>query len=292
MPGTGFAVRRRTRSAPNSEPGQSREPSEATSRRGPDLYGVLRMTKGPASDGPGDLFEIATDPARVEALGEGLREFCHAFRNRLNLIQLSLHLARKAVEPDDDRWDALEGHYRAIERSMDQIQTLCRPIELRPVRLDLRLLLEDRRPVWTSWLGRRGIALELQPAASPIVADFDPSRLGPALDALVGWRSEVAPGGTTVRLAWSAFAGRVHLCWDEEGLEGSGPASTSSLPLALLARVIAVHRGTIERQTRAGFRIEMAWPLAINAAQAPAARSRAAGQATVTVPLAPSLAGR
>lgn len=254
------------------------------------------MREEPSWEGSSSLCELAADPARLEALYEDLREFCHTFRNRLNLIQLSLYLARKSEGGCPERWDDLDGHYRAVERLMDQFQTLCRPMELMPVSMDLRHLLDDRVPAWSSWFGKSGISLEIQPPMAPAVVDFDPSRLGQGLDALARWRADEAPAGSIIRLAWSATGGRIQVRWDEPAPMDSGVELATIVPLALLTRVIAAHRGTIDLGAQPGLRIEMTWPIGLSVESGrstiAAGRARGAFRASSVSTLAPSLTGR
>jgi hypothetical protein len=262
---------------------------------GPSRSEELRMREEPSAEGSRCFCELAADPARLETLYDALRDFCHTFRNRLNLIQLSLFLARKSETVCPARWDELDAQYRAVERLMDQFQTLCRPLQLQTVRMDLRHLLDDRFPVWSAWLGSRGIGLEIEPPAAPLVVDFDPSRLGLGLDALARWRAEEAPGGSLVRLNWSGLNGQIKLNWDEIAPPDSSPDSKSVIPLALLTRMISAHSGRIALGEPPGLRIEMAWPVTLvpeptRPANAPGP-SRGVGRKPSIAPLATSLAG-
>src|SRR5262249_53578263 len=138
----------------------------------------------------GSLLAITTDSARIDALYQILGEYCHLFRNRLNSLKLSLYLARRpAADGLETRWCELDRKYLDIEHLVERLQMICRPIRLDLVTFALGSLLEERRPIWSEWMVRRNLGLELRRPEQPAVGQFDPHRLITALDALVEWRS-------------------------------------------------------------------------------------------------------
>src|SRR5437660_1654591 len=102
------------------------------------------------------LVRMAQDPAQVAWLHGIIGPYCHQSRNLLNGLKIGLYIARRK---DDDpvtgvcprhgsHWDELDRAYRAVEERLDRLQSLCRPLELAPVRLPLSLLMEERRGRW------------------------------------------------------------------------------------------------------------------------------------------------
>jgi hypothetical protein len=213
----------------------------------------------------GALLGIASDPSRIDTLHRILDRYFHRFRNRLNSMKLSLYLAKKqAAEGDIARWAELEARYRVIEQFLDQVQTLCRPIHLNPIRESLGKLLEERLPAWVQWHVDRGRRLEVTRPDGPAVGSFDPSRLGQAVDALVAWRAEVGDPETPAHLSWWEDGGSLHLSWAESGsgrpAHGAPSHRCSSLALPLLARVVTAHGGTLDISEREGLRFLLRWP--------------------------------
>jgi hypothetical protein len=216
----------------------------------------------------GSLLNVVADSSRVAALYEALGEYCHLVRNRLNSVKLSLYLAaRPGSGQRDDRLLDLERRYLMLERFVEQLQTICRPMRLTPMPVAVGMLVEDRRPAWTEWLGARGIELELVPPRGPAVGVFDPLRLGQGLDALASWRGEVAPADSSVRVEWWSMPDALAVDWSEPRATSLGEPSPdgdagtpASLALPLLAKAVAAHGGTVDVSLADGFRVALRWP--------------------------------
>jgi hypothetical protein len=212
------------------------------------------------------LLQVARDPDLRQSVYEHLREYCHQCRNRLNSLKLSIYLAMKqSPTPTDDRWVEIDRHYQDLEKRVEQIQFLCRPIALCQVTLGLDLLVEDRRVVWEALMAEQGRELELVPPAERAVASFDVESLGKALDALVAWRAADRSAAGLARLRWWVDAGTAHLAWEESAEIGRPPglpASDEAPPwtLPILARIVEAHGGDYKIQHERGWRLEFAWP--------------------------------
>ncbi len=215
------------------------------------------------------LLSVASEPLRTDALYKVLGEFCHAVRNRLSCLKISMHIARlDAPEADRASWEELERMYGAIERFMEQLHTICRPVNLDPVPIELGLVMEDRRVAWTYWLARRRIHLSWNPPPKEPTGLLDPIKLADALNAFICWRAETIEPDSEVHLTWEPEDEDQQHCltWIETTPEpvrdtrrsGSGPAA---LALAMLARVISAHQGTIEVDAAAGLRVRLRWPV-------------------------------
>jgi hypothetical protein len=226
------------------------------------------MLDGVTVDDLTDHFlKVATDGGRGSELSDTLREFFHDARNRLNSLKIGLYVARRDARREQGAvWEELDLSYRGLERLVDRIQTICRPVELAPIHSDLGHWLDERRAFWSSRFGERRGRIEWAPPTTPAVGWFDPMRLIQALDALVCWRAGEGGRDDPARLAWRAGASQFHVEWSEpqrrvdEPLEGrEGRAVSMTLPL--LARIIAAHAGSMEVSTRGGLVIRLTWPL-------------------------------
>ena len=224
----------------------------------------------PAHDTQTLLLRVATDPARRERFYELLGTFCHQCRNHLNTLSLSFYLAGRTGLADDwALWDEQQGRYRTVEQLYDRLQQICRPMSMTPVRLPIALLWDELFPAWTEQLGCRGIVFEAVPPPSPVVGDFDPTRLRPALEAFAEWRTRAARQPGAVTFSWREEDDHCHLEWTEfAALEANAPEPSSAegadaLALPFLARVLSEHGGSLEVEPRHGFEVHMRWPLVI-----------------------------
>lgn len=222
------------------------------------------------NDGPGaiPLWRIVSDSGRVEALYGLLGEFCHAFRNRLNSFHLCLYLAQPdGPTPEDRDRPGLEDGYRDVLHHIDLIQMICRPMQLDRMPLDLGLMVEDRVDGWSRAFARRGVLLESVAPGRPAEGSLDPMWMTRALDELAEWRSRTAAPGGVVTIRWRESGGDLGLTWEETpgpadlvpdpGRADDGPGC---LALALLARVVLEHGGTIDADESEGLRVELRWP--------------------------------
>src|SRR5258707_9571590 len=106
-----------------------------------------RLAEGSLAD---QLLEVARDPTLRQSVYLRLGEYCHQCRNRLNSLKLSLFLAMKQSDQGlRHEWGLIERDYLELERIVDRVQMICRPMTLSRVSLALDLLFEDRREEWT-----------------------------------------------------------------------------------------------------------------------------------------------
>jgi hypothetical protein len=209
----------------------------------------------------GSLMRLAADPARIQALYKMLGEYCHLVRNRLNCVKLGLYLARRdSQDGHSDRWIHLDQLYGEVEAFVDRFQTVCRPFQLAPMKVDLGSLLEERRPVWDGWLSKRGRWMNWRAPATPAVGRFDVARLSHGLDALAMWRAETGPADTPVRVSWKAQEDRLNLSWEEAGPWCADDQQSTGLVLPLLARLVSAHGGSLRLSLKDGLHLRLSWP--------------------------------
>ncbi len=213
------------------------------------------------------LCKVILDPTQFDSLHEILGGFCHQCRNTLNALKLSLYLVTINASPEmSDFWKELETRYLAVEKIFDRLQTICRSMAFNPVRMPLRLLIEDRQAFWFEMLAAKGRRLELIPPLDERAGDFDPCRLGQGLDVFVAWRAEAGEPGQPLRLDWWAEDGQFHLQWYDPLDWGGGSKNgiygrTDSLALPLLARIMISHSGTLGVAVDEGLYVRLHWPL-------------------------------
>lgn len=209
-----------------------------------------------------ELLMIAHDPGLRQSVYQELGEYCHTCRNRLNSLKLSIFLAmRLSNDVNSDRWSFIERQYLELERSVDRVQALCRPMTLSMVSIAFDLLIEERADEWADEMAVGGCLLECVPPPTRAVAAFDVERMGQVLDAIVQWRAGGVARGRTARLQWWVEAGTAHVAWSEEGTSPDGPAPEGAKwVMPLVARVILTHHGEYRVAENQGWRLEFSWP--------------------------------
>ena len=231
------------------------------------------------------LMSLASVPDRVGRLYSLLGDFCHDLRNRLHSLNMTLYLARRSGALGPEEGARLEARYRRIEQHLDQLQWVCKPAELKLMRLDLGLLLEERRSSWAERFAARGCDLDTAIDAGHCEGLFDPCRISTALEALAGWRAEVVGPGMTVEVGTRVDGDQFIVTWAEAGggRRELDPATEGPglLALGMLGRVMADHRGTIRVSDGDDFGVSLRWPILAGDRRA-SLPSRPAGRAALT----------
>lgn len=230
----------------------------------------LPMVEGRACAGlASSLAKVVADPDTSESLYQILGTYCHQSRNVLHTMKLSLFLAQRSSPAAELKvWNELEREYLAVEHFFDQLQLVCRPMAVNPVRMPFALLVEDRLADWTSWLAANDQSLEVLAPEEPAIGDYDPARMALGLDAFVEWRRDAGRGGGSALLQWRVDAGYFHLDWTEPDARdrdspGECLVQPERLALPLLARVVNAHMGTLDCDVQDGLRLRLRWPLLV-----------------------------
>ena len=228
---------------------------------GGDLSAMNYTSSASTTPGPPPeaLWRIAADSSRVADLHAMVGDFCHLLRNRLNALQMGLYLARKEHEPDGSgTWDDLDAQYRDTERVIELFQTICRPMTLAPLAIDLGLVLHEFGSRWSPRFCERGMKLDVEMIDSDGPSHLDPCRLSCGLDALAHWRVDRGRRGGRATLRGWVGRGRSRIEWSEDL---GGPVSDDgALPLAALSRIVSAHGGAMDHDDRDGCRIRADWP--------------------------------
>jgi len=217
------------------------------------------------------LVGVAVNPTKVRALHTLLGDYCHQTRNLLNSLKLALYIARQGACPleQSNDWDRLDSEYKVVEKCVERIQAICRPMPLATINASLSLVIQEQSERWTTWLEQSGRQLTLDAPKEPDVGDLDPIRLSGALDGFVEWRADATNCAEPIVLRWGKAEGDLYFEWIESGSLDAGepepePAGMKALSLPLLARVVAAHRGRFQVQQDVGFHVAASWPATIS----------------------------
>jgi hypothetical protein len=222
------------------------------------------------------ILRLIDHPERIEHLRQMLSSFNHRCRNSLNGIKMSLYLCKQDANGSrPDCWLELERTYQQLERLLERLQVIYRPLSLAPVRSPLGRLFDERLPSWRAWFNVRGRTIQVDAPVEDAPGDFDPMYLGLGFDAFVAWRAEAACADSQARLRWRILDGSFELTWEEALLENSatlsddeiGPNQPSRpkgrvdcLALPLLARIVSAHGGCVETVSDPALVMRLGWP--------------------------------
>jgi hypothetical protein len=223
------------------------------------------------------LLRLAQDDRKIEQLREELSGFTHRCRNLLSGVKMSLYFVRRGADrPLPAWWAEVEQNYEGIERLLDQLQQIYRPMPLTLVRAPLRSFVLDRERTWREWFTSSNGSLQIMPPAEESTGELDPMYLSLGFDAMLRWRASALLPGHFARFSWMTTESRLEACWHEVRTEGraeqgeehhprpdrSASASPHQvLALPLLARVIKAHQGTMQWRSAPEFEVVFGWPL-------------------------------
>ena len=214
-----------------------------------------------------ELLRIVSKPETVDELQGVLGAFCHQWRNHLNVIKLGLHLAKQARDESQDKfWADMDGRYHSLEKFILDLQEICRPMRIMPMRLPLHAFWSDRERQWQTHLESLGRTFLLDPPSEPVHVDFDLIRFSNVFDSLIEGRA--GPGPIQIRW-WEVSGAFVHVEWHEpEALLHARSTNDrpASLALPVLGRLLASHGGSLDIQVpgERGFLLAMSWPSAFS----------------------------
>jgi signal transduction histidine kinase len=189
-------------------------------------------------------------------LGRASVQIVHDLKNQVNGLKLYATFLRRRLEKAErppDELETIEKMMAGLDRAVSDMNTLVRfgrPFELqRQPGLDLKQLLASATD---------GDAFDAQDGA--YLGEFDPATLSDALKNIhAGARLHAADGGLksiNLRREESAGATTTHALLEWRGLKDAGDAnlldafnSGTGLRLALAAKIIKAHGGTVEQET-------------------------------------------
>ena len=217
------------------------------------------------------LMGIVQDNRKIDQLRDELSGFSHRCRNLLNGMKMSLYLVRRGADrPLPAWWVDVEHSYGGIEKLLDRLQLIYRPMTLTLVRAPFGSLVQDHELHWREYFRACGQPLEIAPPDQESSCAFDPMLLSGSFDAFLRWRASMVHPGQRACLSWHTTDTQLEVSWSETAIKATATrtqrhAHTSisdlSLALPLLARVITAHHGTIQLSPSAEFKVLFTCPL-------------------------------
>jgi signal transduction histidine kinase len=238
-------------------------------------------TRVPIEQGPPEIRDVATTfnrmAAQLQALVGAQEQFVadasHELRTPLTALRLRLEVLQATERPDPADLDAALAEVGRLARLVESLLTLARadrpgaeaaaPVPLRPFLL-------DRRDAWAPLAAESGVEVTVEVQGEP-AAVTGPDRLAQVVDNLLANALEVAPEGSTVRLAAAAVPGgkvEVHVVDAGPGLTseererafdrfwrrpgGRGATGGSGIGLAIVRKLVTGDGGDVRLDEATG----------------------------------------
>ncbi len=210
---------------------------------------------------------------RLSALGELSAVLAHEIRNPLGSIRGTAEILRDDFSPGDRKYEFLEILIKEtdrLNRVVEDFLTLSRPLKAERETCDLMAVLQDTMTLVSGEAAKRGVRLELEPAALPLVPGDREKLKQVFLNLVLNGVQATGSGGcvTITAVHVNAMEGKpacVALSFADTG-EGIDPAvlprifepffttkaGGTGLGLAITQRIIESHGGSIEVESAVG----------------------------------------
>jgi len=205
---------------------------------------------------------------RMASIGRLTAGVGHEVKNPINAIVVHLELLRNKVHAGGDalrHLDIIQSEIRRLDRVVQTLVDFSRPVELQLKDQDLRSVVSSVLMLASAELETRGVVVESQMPARPILSRIDADLLEQALlNVVLNGAQAMSSGGTlSVRLTEDSRWATIRIRDQGEGIpdeirarifdlyfttkkEGSG------IGLAMTYRILQMHHGQIDVESKSG----------------------------------------
>ena len=226
---------------------------------------------------------------RLAAIGRLTSGVAHEVKNPINAIVVHLEvLSQKLREADPDarrHLDVIGSEIQRLDRVVQTLVDFTRPVELRLVDLDMRLIVDDVLLLASPEAERHAVKIVSDIAAGPLPVKVDADLVKQAVLNIVLNGVQAMPHGGALRVRASRRDAEALLEVQDQGggippevrdkifnLYFTTKKGGSGIGLAMTYRVMQLHNGSVEFESRAGagttFRLHL--PLSLTHEQPPA----------------------
>jgi signal transduction histidine kinase len=204
---------------------------------------------------------------RMSAIGRLTSGVAHEVKNPINAIVVHLELLRNKLEgtsPNAQRHlDVIEAEIKRLDRVVQTLVDFSRPVELQLREQDLRGVIDDVLALATDELRMRNVTVHSQLPSTPVIVNVDADLLKQAVINVVQNGAQAMPEGGRLDLILETDRRTAELRILDEGvgipeeirekifdLYFTTKSEGSGIGLAMTYRILQLHHGSVEVQSR------------------------------------------
>ncbi len=206
---------------------------------------------------------------RMAAIGRLTSGVAHEVKNPINAIVVHLELLRNKLgdgnAPGSRHLEVIEAEIRRLDRVVQTLVDFSRPVELQLREQDLRGVIGDVLALATEELSTRNVILVDHMPAQPVIANVDADLLKQAALNVIENGAQAMPEGGKLEMTLEVDRKQAIISIADEGvgipdeirdrifdLYFTTKSGGSGIGLAMTYRILQLHHGSIEVQSREG----------------------------------------
>jgi signal transduction histidine kinase len=221
---------------------------------------------------------------RMAAIGRLTAGVGHEVKNPINAIVVHLELLKNKLGDDHApavrHLDVIDAEIRRLDRVVQTLVDFSRPVELQLREQDLRTVIGDVLALATDELTTRNVKLESRMPANPMIVNVDADLLKQAALNVIQNGAQAMPDGGTLRVTLDEERKTAVLRIADEGV-GIPPeirekifdlyfttkSGGSGIGLAMTYRILQLHHGSVDVQSKVGRGTEFSLRIPLAAAE-------------------------
>jgi PAS domain S-box-containing protein len=204
---------------------------------------------------------------RMSAIGRLTSGVAHEVKNPINAIVVHLELLKNKLDGSSPHarrhLDVIEAEIRRLDRVVQTLVDFSRPVELQLREQDLRAVIDDVLALATEELQMRNVTVHSRLPSSPVMVNVDADLLKQAVINVVQNAAQAMPEGGRLDLILETDRKTAELRIADEGvgipeeirekifdLYFTTKSEGSGIGLAMTYRILQLHHGSVEVQSR------------------------------------------
>ena len=221
---------------------------------------------------------------RMSAIGRLTSGVAHEVKNPINAIVVHLELLKTKLDgagPGAHRHlDVIEAEIRRLDRVVQTLVDFSRPVELQPREQDLRAIIGDVMALATDELSLRNVELRSEMPSHPVLVNVDADLLKQAIINVVQNGAQAMPNGGRLNVLLNIEQNAAILRIRDEGvgipeeiqekifdLYFTTKSEGSGIGLAMTYRILQLHHGSVEVESKVDHGTEFRFRLPVSAAE-------------------------